>query len=125
MRDQDVERAFRRERWKVLAIDFKTGAPIVLALLFALAFACAWIWSPRQFVAEDQGVVEAIRYVQREDGPPWRRVRVKLDSNGYADAYLPRAILYEPGMRVGVRITERTWFPGSRTYELTRVLVDQ
>ena len=125
MRNGDeVERAFRRERWKALVFDVRRSWGTLLAVAAGIALLVVWVASPRRAVGFERGYAAGLQYVEKEDGPPTQWLYVRLDSGGEARVRLPRSVLYRERMRVEVRAIEREWWPRHRTYELTRVYDD-
>lgn len=117
MTSPEIERAVWRERWRSLRLDIMKGGWVVFLLVAVLALFVAWKSSPMRVVGIERGQVQGVHHSQREDGPPVRRLSVRLDSGGYASVYLPRSVIYRANADVEVRVWERDWFPGRRTYE--------
>jgi hypothetical protein len=108
----------------MLVDDVRKGWPVVLLLVALSAPFLAWHWSPRRAVGTAFGQVVGVHHLQREDGPPSRRLNVRLRSGEYATVWLPRSAIYLARACVEVRALERDWFSG-RSYEFSRYVPDE
>jgi hypothetical protein len=106
-------------------VDIRSGGWVVGLLCLLLLLWLAWDGSPRGIAGIEYGHVDGVHHVQREDGPPTRRLRVRLDSGAYVSVYLPMAVIYRADARVELRVWKRDWFPNSKTYEFVRYTPDE
>lgn len=111
-----VEQAFRRERWLVFASDLRRSWfvwVLVSAVLLALTY---YVASPIRVVETVRGVAVGAHLPASDDNNQLMRLAVRLGSGATVQVKAPRDTLYREGVALEVEVLRREWPPHAITY---------